>query len=42
MLLKTKLIAIDLMNNQKVRVFAILGLMIIAALAGGAPHDNGS
>ncbi|HRV91507.1 MAG TPA: hypothetical protein P5526_05045 [Anaerolineae bacterium] len=40
MTLRIKLMAADLMNNQKARAIAILGLMIIAALAGGAPHDN--
>lgn len=40
MLLRIKLMTADLMNNQKARAIAILGLLIVAALAGGAPHDN--
>lgn len=40
--LRIKLLAADLMHNQKARAAAILGLVIIAALTGGAPHDSGS
>ena len=41
MFLRIKLMAADLANNQKARAIAILGIMIVAALAGGAPSDGG-
>ena len=38
---RIKLFVAEITNNQKARVIAIVGIMILAALAGGAPHDSG-
>jgi hypothetical protein len=41
MLQKTRLRAIELLNGPNARAILILGVLIIAVLAGGAPNDSG-
>ena len=42
MLQKVKLTATELFNGPNARVILILGVLLIAVLAGGAPSDSGS
>ena len=39
MMQKFKLTVAELFNNQDARIIFILGILLIAALAGGAPHE---
>jgi hypothetical protein len=39
MLAKLKITSIQLVNNPTARVVFVLGTLVVAALAGGAPHD---
>jgi len=41
MLQKVRLTVVGLLNDQNARVVLILGTLLIAALAGGAPHEFG-
>jgi hypothetical protein len=41
MLATLKLRSIELVNNPTARVVFILGSLLVAALAGAAPHDLG-
>jgi len=41
MMQKSKLAIAQLLNDPMVRVALILGTLILAALAGAAPHDFG-
>lgn len=38
---KFKLTTVELLKDQNVRVILILGTLLIAVLAGGAPHEIG-
>jgi hypothetical protein len=42
MLSNLKVTSIQLVNHPNARVIFILGTLIVAALAGAAPHDLGS
>ncbi|HXV99853.1 MAG TPA: hypothetical protein VEC93_15660 [Anaerolineae bacterium] len=39
---KFKLTVVELLSNPSTRAFLIVGTLLIAALAGGAPDDHGS
>ena len=38
---RTKIFAFELFKNPNARVIIVLGTLIVAALVGGAPNDNG-
>ena len=41
MLKKYKFAAVEMLKDQNVRLVLILGTLLVAMLAGGAPHEIG-
>jgi hypothetical protein len=42
MLQVLKVKSVELLNNPNLRVYFIISTLLLAALAGGAPHDTGN